>query len=280
MPDKPDFVIPGAMKSGTSSLEHILSSSEEVFMTQGELNLLSWNDYMVKKFSDVDYSKGDNERLEIYDREFSGADTGQVLGERSNSYLPSVEAPERLRNHLKDDVKLIFMLRDPVSRTYSHYKHYVRGGYTSRRFSRALDTRREIIERSIYKEQIERYKDKFPEAQMKFVVFEEFVENQQEVIDEVCEFLEIGRIDLEGIDTHRNRSPGFRSFKAQLFFNSLSDFIGHDLDFLTRTNRSCKISFPDMDEELRDKLEEFFHRENRGISNLIGKDVSKHWSGF
>jgi hypothetical protein len=53
------------------------------------------------------------------------------------TYLDAPEAPERIAKTLPD-VKLIFLLRDPVERAYSHYRYTVAHCLESWPFAEAL----------------------------------------------------------------------------------------------------------------------------------------------
>ncbi|MFB6198886.1 MAG: sulfotransferase, partial [Halobacteriaceae archaeon] len=131
--DVPDFIIGGAMKSGTSSMRWILSSREDVFIPDRELHFFTMGDPIqfteTVKFHPerIRFDLDDEKKTEWYKSFFEAAQSDQLIGEDSTSYLPSRVAPRRIREFLPD-VKLIFMLRDPVERTYSHYRHLLMTG--------------------------------------------------------------------------------------------------------------------------------------------------------
>lgn len=116
----PDYLIIGAQRSGTTSLYRYLVQHPGVAPT-----------VMAKgvHYFDVNFGKGPawyrghfpTRIRKVYARALHGASL--ITGEGSPYYLFHPLVPERVAE-LLPDVKLIAMLRDPVERAYSHYKHY------------------------------------------------------------------------------------------------------------------------------------------------------------
>jgi len=109
----PAYIILGAMKAGTTFIDHYLqehpkivkhSKKEIFFFSQQHFNGISW-----------------------YSEHFEGytLGDGKMIGEGTPVYMPWPLAPERMRLTIPN-VKLIISLRDPVERTYSQYAHSVR----------------------------------------------------------------------------------------------------------------------------------------------------------
>jgi hypothetical protein len=81
---------------------------------------------------------GPGQDLAWYDRTwFPGATAGQVLGEKSTSYLDRPDAIPRIRA-LLGDVPLVVQLRDPVDRAVSHWRFSSRSGLEHRPLDEAL----------------------------------------------------------------------------------------------------------------------------------------------
>src|SRR6266568_8270036 len=109
----PNFLIVGAMKSGTSSLWSYLRSHPQVFMPDMKEPMF----FVEKK----NWSKG----LDWYRGLFDDAGEAVAIGEASQPYtmahsFPGV--PGRIVS-LIPDVKIIYVLRHPVERMRSHYLH-------------------------------------------------------------------------------------------------------------------------------------------------------------
>ncbi|MCS4116166.1 sulfotransferase family protein [Salinibacter ruber] len=306
----PDFIIGGAMKCGTSSMHAILSSREDVFIPEGEVHFFTLGDPIQSpetvKFDPerTVFNLNDEKKVEWYRSFFEGADSDQLIGEDSTTYLSSRVAPERIRE-LLPDVKLIFMLRNPVDRSLSHYRHLVMSGRATKTFEQTLvHDSSNLHLRSFYKPQLERYFRLFLRDQVKVVLFERFVEETQTVIDEVCSYLGFSdSIDLKEVETHANASWYPRWPKTYFAINYLlkgkmdryrhhwpgdpSEYHTSDISFKERLLRSLLIrlrrrlpkqdSYPSMDDSLQERLTRLYARKNRGIGNLVEANVGKYW---
>jgi hypothetical protein len=109
----PDFIIIGAMKSGTSSLQDQLARQPGIFMaTPKEPNYFS---------DDAIFAKGPD----WYGALFEPAPAGSIKGEASTHYTKLPTHPETVAR-LKaahPGVRLIYVIRNPVDRAMSHYMH-------------------------------------------------------------------------------------------------------------------------------------------------------------
>lgn len=105
----PNLIIPGAGKSGTSSLHDYLGQHPDIFMSRTkEPHFFS---------DDVAYARGPSEYAAL----FASAGGAPVRGESSTTYMHFPRVPERIAATL-DDPRFIFLLRNPVDRTWSHYR--------------------------------------------------------------------------------------------------------------------------------------------------------------
>lgn len=123
----PEFIIGGAPRSGTTWLYELLDNHPDIYMAKP-----------VKpepKFflDDRIYEKG----LACYAHWFADAKPGQIAGEKSTNYLESAVCAQRIRSNLPN-VKLIFILRDPVERAYSNYLWSRMNGLETQEFVTAL----------------------------------------------------------------------------------------------------------------------------------------------
>ena len=111
--DLPDFLIVGAMKCGTTTLQAQLAAQPGVFMTTPkEPNFFS---------DDAVFARG----LGWYRGLFAAAAPGDLKGEASTHYTKRPTHPrtlERMHPHLPA-VRIVYMIRNPVQRAISHYIH-------------------------------------------------------------------------------------------------------------------------------------------------------------
>lgn len=109
----PDFIIIGAMKCGTSTLQAQLAVQPGVFMTTPkEPNFFS---------DDAVYARG----MGWYQTLFAGAAPDDLTGEASTHYTKLPTHPQtiaRLRPHCPS-LRLVYMIRNPLQRAVSHYIH-------------------------------------------------------------------------------------------------------------------------------------------------------------
>lgn len=122
----PNFIIIGAMKCGTSSLYHYLQLHPEVGMSD-----IKEVDFFV---AENNFDKG----VKWYERQFKG--DFKKYGEASPNYSKAhyfTGVPERMHD-LLPDVKLIYLVRDPIQRIISHYTHNYSEGREHRTIDEAL----------------------------------------------------------------------------------------------------------------------------------------------
>ena len=117
---KPNFLIVGAAKSGTTSLFHYLKQHPEVFMPD-----LKEPQFLVCEKIKGRLHKYIDSAAEYY--ELFEKSTEKCAGEASVFYLYYFEeAIKNIKKELGSDVKIIIVLREPVSRAISAYEHVLR----------------------------------------------------------------------------------------------------------------------------------------------------------
>ena len=309
----PDFIIGGAMKSGTTTLHHLLAAQPNIFIPNPEIHFFCIDDfhqvpdafsYRNKSWSCPDYQLHYDKYLQWYASFFRGATEEQLVGEDSTVYLASHRAPQRIYD-LLPNVKMIFILRDPVERAHSQYWHLVSTGGVYHNLERTLQfTPGTILDRSIYLPQLNRFISVFPRDQIKILIFEELVSDPTAVISELCNFLSISPCVAQmdsGAHRNRARPPKFlslqlaqnfllRSYASEPFQTHfpLSVKSNHPrarsaIYFLNRAmrviNRSNK-PYPPMRSETRHFLETLLARKNKGLAELLERDLQSYWPYF
>jgi hypothetical protein len=111
--EKPTIIIPGAQKSGTTTLFNMLSKHSMVDSPQiKESQFFALDEKTVKN------------NISWYRGIFSSDDLQYAL-DASTHYLFSKKTPFLIKKYLKN-VKILIILRDPVKRAYSNYLHMYR----------------------------------------------------------------------------------------------------------------------------------------------------------
>jgi len=122
-----NLIIPGAAKSGTSSLHEYLGKHPEISMSS--------NKEPHHFCRDERYIQGAKKHNELFEQT-RGV---RYFGESSTGYLPWVLAAERVARDLENP-KVIMLLRHPVDRCFSHYRWRYWLGLEKRSFLQALKT--------------------------------------------------------------------------------------------------------------------------------------------
>ncbi len=166
------------MKASTTLLYQLLgrhpdvwfpSEKEPHYFTKPQDDPASWNEYL-RLFADCPAGK-------------------RAIGEASTGYskLPFLgPTPRRIHEKL-GDVKLIYILRDPLARAISNYRHaYARGHYAEGlTFGGAIERDPIIVAASCYERQLRAYEDVFGEDAMLVVLADELHANAPRVMSRI-----------------------------------------------------------------------------------------------
>lgn len=244
-----------------------------------------------------DFHRDFEQNLNWYTDFFASARSDQCIGDYSSTYLAAPDAARRI-HALIPEAKVIFMLRNPIDRTYSHYWHRVKTGRATHSFEYELQHGPStLLQRSFYKPQLERFFDFFPDEHIKILLFERFVDDPQAVIDEVCSFLGLSTsVDVKQADTHQNKSPVPRWPRLQLLLNYCamgveghfenrlpypskpqSAYVLQGMVHHLRALNQTTGRKPPMSGSARHCLAQIFARYNRGLSELLDMDLSAYW---
>ena len=243
----PDFMIIGTQKGGTTSLYKYLAKHPNIK-----------SNYVVKELSFFDeyYSRG-----EIwYKSNFPKRKKGKLYFEGTTHYLYNPLIPKRVKKMLPN-VKVIALLRDPVDRAYSSYKHQVRAGREALNFEDAIQAEPErlngekekllsdptyisynynhfsYIERGKYADQINNWLEYFPKEQILILPSKDFFKNTDNSLKQIYSFL-----GVEYIKTPIEKKHNTGDYKDT------------------------------MSEEMRKKLKLIFKPYNAKLQKLLGRD--------
>lgn len=170
----PTAVVVGAMKCGTSALHAYLAAHPQVSMSEPkELNFFFGPATAPSGPPETWWREGQWHRGPgWYAAQFDAA--LPVRGESSPGYTDPhhVEVAERMAA-LVPDVRLVYLVRDPVQRALSQYRHHVRDGTEHRPVAEALtDEGSQYLSRSRYAARIAPFLERFRREQLLVVVQE------------------------------------------------------------------------------------------------------------
>ncbi len=195
----PDFLVVGASRSGTTSLYSYLKNHPDVFMPA--LKEPQFFSYLGEAYSPhTDDIRSEPWNVEDYLGLFGSTGPGQILGEASTSYLYIYPRTQNNIRKLYGDrmkkLKIIGVLRDPVSRAWSTYMLRKQGGGWTEDFftiARELEAAGDpyeyynFLRSGLYYEQVKAYQTRFPLS--RFFLFEELTSEPERVFKEILEFV-------------------------------------------------------------------------------------------
>lgn len=180
------FIV-GAQRAGSTYLYHLLDEHPEIAMSRPVRP--------EPKFflNDQLYAKG---RAYYEDTYFSGhTEATRYLGEKSTSYIESVDAANRI-HQFYPDARILMILRNPVIRAYSNYKFSVAHQIEKLSFEDALQAEPARLteasfstsvnpfaycQRGHYIDYIEAYLKIFDRSQLEILIFEDLVGKSENV---------------------------------------------------------------------------------------------------
>lgn len=208
----PDFMIIGAQKSGTTSLYKYLTKHPDIKPS-----------YVVKELNyfDDDYVRG----ADWYRSNFPKRRKGKLYFEGTTHYLYHPLSPQRIKETLPD-IKVIALLRNPIDRAYSNYKHQISAKRETLEFEDAIQsepgrlagekekllldpnyisynyTHFSYVERGKYINQINNWLKHFPRKQMLILSSDDFFNSTDETLKKIFAFLEVKNIKINTKKQH------------------------------------------------------------------------------
>ena len=179
----PNFFVIGAMKAGTSSLWQSLRAHPQVYMPDvKELHYFSNPDRQARGF-------------DWYAAHFVAAGDARAIGEASTNYTKYPRRAGTPANiaALIPEAKLVYVVREPISRIRSHYLHVAHGHGERRPLAEAVRADPEYLNISRYRMQIDQYLEHFDRSQLLVITSEALRADRTHTLDRVFGFL--------GVDT-------------------------------------------------------------------------------
>lgn len=202
---QPTFFVIGAMKAGTTSLAEGLRLHPQVFLPA------------VKEpefFSEErNWQRGPGWYSSLFE---PGADL-PVRGEASTGYSQVErfpDAPARMAA-LVPDARLVYVLRDPIERMRSHYRHSVLMGRERRPVDDALPSGGSYLDASCYARQLRAHLEHFDRSQVLTIFSDDLATDVRGTLRTVAAFIgaepdlvpEVSSLDHH-VSEQRRRLPG------------------------------------------------------------------------
>lgn len=235
-----DFLIVGAQKCGTTALAHYLRQHPEIYVAganSGQRSLHYFDRECNFEREAPDYS--------TYHRQFDPGPDVLVTGESTPAYIFWNAAPGRIWEY-NPDIKLIAVLRNPITRAFSNWNMESQRGNEALDFHSACleerargfaalpsqDLVNAYIARGYYSHQVRRLQQFFPDEQLLFIKYEQLRQQPLTTINKTCQFLGVDVItDLQPASIHRR---DYQRKLSQQEFQYLKSTFENDIKDLER----------------------------------------------
>ena len=294
----PNFFIVGAAKSGTTSVYKYLSQHPEIYLSPNkEPHYFSMpaNKFPHKGKGDSSFEFRSVKNLDDYNSLFECAKNEKAIGEASTSYLYYHKTTVSLIYNYNSDAKILIMLRNPVERAFSAYRHMRREKRETLSFEKAIKVEQSRMRDNyayswfytdfgFYHDRVQLYLNTFKQN-LKICLFEDFDKNPTEVLKEIFKFLEVDVDFIPNIETKHNTSKLTKFGFLNGFFNEYDHPLKNVLRpvFLNTIGRDNtdrvfhyvrdKISLR-MKSETRKYLTDLYREDVLKLQDLIEKDLS------
>lgn len=277
----------GAGKSGTSTLAYLLDQHPRVTLSEPkEPDFFTYN-----------WDRG----LDWYRAKFDGPPNSTLIdASPSYSMAPLEEkmrrrwidfgledVPEKVYS-ISPDAKLIYIMRDPVERTYSAYWHNARGGNESRDFSTSIREDPRHLEQGDYQAQLSLWLEYFPLSSFHFVLFEDLESAPELTARECLRFIDLDPEEA-ALELDSPKNQAYRATWVGRKANRLFARYPSAKSTVTKTLRNTPPvarrmikrvaakpgGVPEMASEDREFLIEYFRERNRKLEHLTGLSLDK-----
>lgn len=280
MESQVDVILIGAQKAGTTTLAYLLEQHPTITLS----------DPKEPHFFSHNWNKG----VSWYNSKFH-SDVG-IKVDASTSYSASdleSDSSKYALNHnnvatraysLNPEMKIIYIMRNPLERTYSGYWHYVRQGDEKRPFLEAIkDPSTNYLDISNYYDQINKWLHYYPIESFYFILFDDLKENPEKVAKDCYQFLGIDtNITIEkNFMKNKSYNVGWIGKKMNKFVNKypnvinvkdkLPSFLVGNINNL----RKGKGSIPKITNQEKNFLKDSFFEKNKKLELLTGLNLER-----
>lgn len=287
MPFPPEYYLIGAQKSGTTTLAYLLSQHPNVCVSNPK----------EPQFFTYNWNKG----LAWYQHKFSNYKDAVCIDASTTYSMAPLTAKTNSRNCQKcfQDVpekiysvnpsaKFIYLLRDPVERTYSGYWHNYTRGLEQKSFGKAIKEDSFYLDVSDYYGQVVLWLKYFPIESFLFILFEDMKKAPERVAKDCFKFIGVESEDIQTRLTEaRYRSSHVNVVGRQFnrLFSYLDYFGLHTPSFLSfisvrkfirELTTNSERPIPKMREQERIFLCEYFSEKKHKLE-LLSKLSLNQW---
>jgi Sulfotransferase domain len=292
------FIIAGTEKAGTTSVFSYLAQHPEVTASRRK---------------ETNFFRSEGTRAD-YAAHFPSADGRPVVMEASPAYLGEAQQVIPRMRAMVPDVKLLFILREPVARFVSSYyfhrgklnlpedlsltdyfdacREFAAGDPAGRtriaREQRIGEWYLKVLEFGCYAGYLRRYFDAFPREQIRVALYDDLCEDPRSFMEGVSDFLGIERRYWANAD-YRSVNVTFAGRSRGL--HRIAVFVNDRLETLLRPRPKLKSAvvsaykrlngagdgYQEMAPEDRQRLEDYYAPHNDELEALLGIPLPGGW---
>jgi hypothetical protein len=296
----PNFIIAGAPKCGSTTLFRYLNPHHDVFFPR-----IKEPGFMIREYyqglsqdspnyqRQLEYLVLDEQR---YSQLYDEVDC-KILGDSSISYLFQYKnAIENILKYSGRDTKMLFILREPVSRLKSQYQYIVELGFENQELRKALELEEYRLSKNwssifayqqqgLYAAGIKAFMKAFEHVHVMF--FEDLITDPAGQMDEVYQFLGISSNELgEDLTFNKSGIPRNRAVHNFLmtknplrtvFAKAMRSFMSEDRILLIRDKlrgmNQRKNSGIEISDDLKQSLKDFYKEDQKELERLLGRTL-------
>ncbi|TLD84591.1 sulfotransferase [Helicobacter sp. MIT 11-5569] len=296
----PNFIIGGTAAGGTSYLYELLIQHSEIYLPQQRI---PEPHYYYKSW---EYAKGLDWYLKQY---FDDVPSDKiVIGERSSSYLyGGKKVAQRIAKDFPK-MKFIFMLRNPIQRTWANYRFTCLQGLEELSFKEAITQEEQRIKesqgiwreiapydytgRGFYAKQLKEFLEFFPKEQILCIKSESLSNANFSPLLKIYEFLGLKEKDFvpSFAPSHTSLSvvnaklqKELRAYFGDTTFSQLMNSVRREEELITKAEdkekyEQLKNNIKNIKEVIPENcvnlLQDIFYKDIEDLSKLVNFDVS------
>ena len=278
----PNFIVIGAARSGTTSLFQYLDAHPQIAMSPvKELNFFSRPAY-------------ERKGLSWYRSRFPNRGNLLAIGEASTSYTTYPNAPDvaaRIAAY-NPEMRLIYVVRNPLDRYISHFLQRTKAGHETRQFDETFqDLEKETFAwQGRYYYQLSHYLRAFPKEQLMVISFDQIKSDTNQVVQDLYRFLGVPEFSTNDVTGKTHNAAGIIYRKNAFGWMVLRFYHVHieqrnipfrfkKLFTAVANWGATPVDTPVLKPEQRQQLMDFYREDSQQLSDTFSIPT-EHWFGY
>ena len=265
----PAFIVIGAPKCASSSIDQYLRQHPDIFMPRKSPNYFCIEEAIRVIKTEIDY-------INL----FSECPDGKIGGEVSEAYYATPGAAQRIKS-FNPNVKIICSIRNPADRAFSGYLNNLKSGATSLPVDSAFGPNQRWVELGNYNAYLKDYYNSFGHDQILVTNFDHLRKDAQSFCENIFRFLGVN--PLVSVNTSEVHNPAMvprfstvnRILRTPLKWK-LKKYAPQVIrDLWVNIQKLNTQEIPDFPEEIRQSLVDFYRPGILELEEVTGLDLSE-----